>query len=305
MNESRFGIEIETCVKDVNTSEFDEESDYSTKFSDHYVDNLNKILKKNHIGDRFVNHFLAHKDKSGRFIGNTNWYIDNDDSVDCEVEYEDDKKKLKFFPIEMVTRVFDYDSDSIEIFEKVYREAIMSDGFIYLDNQTQGLHITISHPLQNAEHFLKFFWYFEPFIMGCLPIFRRTSDYAVSLRKMFGRIRVKDFKGDPSITIEDIIKYAIEKKSFDTSAVNLRKKNGEIYAFEIRVINSNVGSYRHHINWVHFLIHLLWASITKTIDVRVNLEMSALSEKMFDLLEIPDNLKLFFMDLYREHSKIL
>ena len=292
MEESKFGIEIETCVKDINTSEFDKDKDDSTNFSDHYVAKLNKILEKNHISDRFVNHFLTHKDKCSRFIGNTNWYIDNDDSVDCEVVIVE--KPLKFFPIEMVTRVFDYDVDSIKIFEKVYEEAIMADGFVYLDNNTQGLHITISHPSQNAKHFLKFFWYFEPFIMGCLPVHRRKSGYAVSLRKMFDKIRIKEFKGDQSITIDTIIEYAIENKSFDNSAVNLRKKKGEIYAFEIRVINSNVGSYRHHINWVHFLIHLLWASITKTIDD---------SEKMFDLLEMSDNLKSFFTELYHYHSK--
>ena len=255
INDSIFGIEIETCVCDEKLNKiFDID-----RFNEYYKNKLNKLSKK----DTFIRaepHVVTLYDK---------WMITTDDSISCseppddlDIEhkffYKINKrksspvKKCIFYGLEIVSPKIRYIENELIDFLNIYNKTLLHEDFLYEVHESQGLHVNISHPLQNKHKFLQFWWYFEPLLMLFVDENRRNSEYAVPLRKLFP-------------TFEDIDDW---KKLYENPKNEKMKKYCAVSVkedrFEIRFINSDISS-EHVMLWVIFLIEFLIVTITKDL----------------------------------------
>lgn len=255
INDSIFGVEIETCVCDEKLHKMMD----IERFNEYYKNKLNKLSKK----DTFIcaePHVVTLYDK---------WMITTDDSISCsdspdvldkehQFFYKINKRKSSpvksciFYGLEIVSPKIRYSKNELTEFLNIYNKTILHQDFLYEVHESQGLHVNISHPLQNKRKFLQFWWYFEPLLMLFVEEKRRNSEYAVPLRKLF-------------TTFEDIDKWQElyenpkNEKMKKYCAVSVKEDR-----FEIRFINSNISS-EHVMLWVVFLIEFLNVTITKDL----------------------------------------
>ena len=247
----------------------------------------NDVLEREDIHHRFLVNMEGNKKK----YDFKTCYIDYDETVDCECETIEGLKYTSY-PIELITPIIKYDKESIDTFKKIHNLVFYGDNnnFLYTFNETQGIHITISHPRQNQLKFLQFFWYFEPIIIRFLPPYRQNIilETATPLRIQFPTF------GE------------IDRPKLKYSSVNMRENS-----FEIRIIDPDQIYYEHiytYIYWVNLLIKLLWCSIKKSVNKIMPNPDKPISElelfdELFDMLGDSENIGLNDMTSLRDYFR--
>ena len=277
MEDSKFGLEIETCLYDNK----DGKANDSWHYFPIYIEKINRILRDIGVDQLFYNNFLGNE----KDYDDKKWHLDFDTSISCSGE-------LTFFPMEIVTPIINYRPESISTFKKIYDKVIINRDFVYEINKTQGLHINLSHPLQNSLTFLQWFWYFEPVIIKFLPIYRQSKifEQAKPLRMIFPTF--KDIE-------KDYRQYYSNAQLSKYSAVSIKPSR-----FEVRIIDPGI-EYIHLINWTNFLVELLWCSITKELKL-ISIDTDSISilfNELFDYIK-NDELKEYFRSIYEKYNRI-
>ena len=262
----KFGIEIETCCKINSKKRYDSIYD----FAPDYVKMLSKLAKKKDISFQFLN--VVDEEK---IYDEITWMIDEDITINCNNE----------IPVEIITPIMTRPED----FENVFQNIILDDHFTYESNTSQGIHINISHPKQNVQNILQFWWYFEPLLLRFLPLERqqKIEKYAKPLRKIF-----KNFND-----IERSYKKYYKLTDSKYSAINIKKDR-----FEIRIIDSSMDS-QFIINWLKLCIGILKNSILYEIEDIEDFDIKTMFRKLFLYMKDTD-LKIYFRTLYNNYNSI-
>jgi hypothetical protein len=322
MDEIKFGIEFEVCVCD-NFEEGKLRSMLKSPF------NTQNLLDINHLGrlqgkiDNFkiytlmlrilnneynlTNDFIARKygeyyDVSPEELY-TSYFATSDSSIECaeplNLSTNRTYKKKETFtaencdlvPIELVTPIISLEKPSFDNFISTLDNIILNENFLYESNDSQGMHINVSHPeaitILGKEKFLKLWWHFEPLIFTFIPSKRRESGYAKALRKVFPTLSEleatwKSVYSDPD---DDLGKY---------NAISVKSNR-----FEVRIVPSGM-SREHILNWLKLCIKLVYASVTKPCFIpedekRINLKK--LISSLFDDYLEDEDLKAYFSGL--------
>ena len=156
----KFGIEIETCCKIDSKKRYDSIYD----FAPDYIQKLSKLAKKKEINFEFLN--VVDEEK---IYDEITWMIDEDITINCN----------NGIPVEIITPIM----TKPEEFKNVFQNIILDDHFIYESNNSQGIHINLSHPKQDTKNFLQFWWYFEPLLLRFLSFERQQK-----IEKYFDRV---------------------------------------------------------------------------------------------------------------------
>ena len=262
----KFGIEIETCCKIDSKKRYDSIYDFASD----YIQKLSKLAKKKEINFEFLN--VVDEEK---IYDEITWMIDEDITINCN----------NGIPVEIITPIM----TKPEEFKNVFQNIILDDHFIYESNNSQGIHINLSHPKQDTKNFLQFWWYFEPLLLRFLSFERqqKIEKYAKPLRKIFK-------------TFNDIKKsYKKYYKLTDSkySAINVKKDR-----LEIRIIDASMDC-EFIMNWLKLCMGILKSSISNEIEDIDDFDIKIMFKKLF--LYIKDNeLKKYFKMLYNKYNDI-
>ena len=281
----RFGIEIETCIKD-DTYKGPQDI-YS--FGPVLVKKLNNLIEESNLlpldvpVDKFVNLAEIHARK---IYDNHTWMIDEDVTLSCN---END-----FITVEIITPVMSYEKSEIQRLENIFKNVL--NKFKYETNETQGIHINISHPQQNVLKFLQMWWYFEPLIIRFLPYKRqiRLTNIAKPLREIFPTF------SDIKANYEKYYKGRDELGQLYSkySAVSVKDDR-----FEIRIIDPSMDVI-HILYWTEFCCSLLYASIKYDItDINHIDDLRAVFGMLFFYIKNQD-CNLYFQELYNRLNSI-
>lgn len=122
----------------------------------------------------------------------TKWGVISDYSVECPGKSGVDKgtnyciingrKKacpsVNFYQVEIVSPILRAKNyKGFREFLTAWFGYIMSDKITYLVNNTQGLHIHLSHPKLNADKFITLWRVFQPVLQNIVPKWRRNSKW--------------------------------------------------------------------------------------------------------------------------------
>lgn len=220
-----FGIEIETCFH-ILGSHIIEDSSARKNF-------YNCMSRKSKdLPNIFQWDLLSEDERSTTY---DHWIIMPDTSVRCSsklLKKKDRicmrngvKKPLKdcddiyFYPVEIVTPKLKIGEKGVDILYKVWQGWLFTDNIVYTVNDSQGLHINISHPDMNPENFLRWWTAFEPVIIQTLPLSRRNKLYTYAR------------------PISDVYKIGEEKipDIGKNIAINFHKNRDKITRMEIRI----------------------------------------------------------------------
>ena len=164
-------------------------------------------------------------------------------------------KSCNFHPTEIISPITKYTKTDVINFFGTYERILFQENFVYEMNDTQGMHINLSHPLaiQNPLLFLRFWWYFEPIILTFLPKQRHEaiSVMARPLRKIFKTLEILEYNWQEY--------YADGISKF--SAVAIKKDRIEIRVIDSNLIPNNI------LMWLKFLTRLLFVSLTKELSL--------------------------------------
>jgi hypothetical protein len=182
-----FGIEFESCVN-IGDTVFGLRDDYR-KIRQQVHDSIlkgfqdKKIEEKNPLNTvqwQFYDTYAKYTNDYTKW-----WYITNDGSIYCN---EDSKycilkgqrseicPDVSFCDIEIVSKILktkDYQGFKELVFAWI--AYILSDNLTYLVNDTQGLHVHISHPDLDLYKFLKVWFIYEPVINNIISPYRRKN----------------------------------------------------------------------------------------------------------------------------------
>ena len=288
MSETKFGIEIETCVCDFGVP-IDPDKNIS------YVEKLNAVSRENGIDVRFYfdsqpKAIHAYKD----------WLITTDSSIRCSSRYSNSYSHKEFYPLntpavcdfrsyEIVTPILNYTPAGISNLRDILEKVLFYKDFLYEIDDSQGLHINISNPEQDKLKFLMFWLYFEQVILNFVPYARRYSEYAKPLLQQIGDIDdlIEEWETFYNSPNEGPGKY---------SAVSVKDNR-----FEIRIVNADMRP-DHMINWVSFLATLLDVSIHQELAMNEDDQMGSF-EELFNYINNPV-LKAYFGKIYQDNTRI-
>ena len=253
INKSFFGLEIETCFKIINGPDID---DPEKQLLEYYY-----LLSKCG-GGRF--NVAVNVNANFRPGVYDHWLLMPDDSLSCSAE--DDReydvdcvakneslnidfcRQYNFYPIEIITPKLSA-KDGFNLVNDIWNRCIMSDQFIYTVNDTQGLHVNISHPQMNITRFVKWWLLLEDEIISHLPEHRQATimDFAVPLGMMGDRVEelIRDKYG------------ALSTRNPDR--IEIRLFQGTMNLDEIR-------------EWTFFCLYLLAVSIVIDPPTEITLE---------------------------------
>lgn len=178
IRESRFGIELETCICSLN---YKNPTMYTeTKYQE-------KVDEKEL--DLFYEHIVEITRKKGQNIWEkatenhldySMWNIVYDHSVHCFSDTVG--KECFFFPVEIVSPIFDADENGFKMFKAHWDTYIMDKNFIYSTNNSQGFHIHISNDKLDKLKLLKLWYVFEDVFFKIFPN-RMNNIYIYSIRE--------------------------------------------------------------------------------------------------------------------------
>ena len=168
---TRFGIEIETCVHVL---------DHKTKI-EKFADEIESLVMY-YDCLRTKSPVVWEMSKDANYVPTSydKWRVQPDDSLGCSVgpsrerdlscvyngatQRLSDCDKLDFFPVEIITPVLTVPR-GLKEFTMVWYSTILANNFVYTVNDSQGLHINISHLDVDARRFLYWWRAFEPIIL--------------------------------------------------------------------------------------------------------------------------------------------
>lgn len=234
-----FGIEIESCFHVVD-KRFDMGEDEHIKY-------FYKCMKAKHS---HIDWELI-LDESERSKTYDKWILMPDLSVMCASGDDDDletfvciskgvKKsprlcnKLEFYPIEIITPKLTVgikraNLTGLEELYYVFNGFLYTDNIVYTTNESQGLHVNISHPKMNMKNFIDIWVHYEPAIIKCLPPYRRKNiiEFSIPLSSQKGNLYDLSTAKYVSVRTEDDYKQP-EKRRFE-----IRIGEGSIDFFQV------------------------------------------------------------------------
>jgi hypothetical protein len=163
-----------------------------------FISNMEKASET--YTEKGKNHYLWENKDQKNLIHNEDkykrWSIMHDTSVKCDGKFEEQKcviegkkeddgkcENLTFYPIEIVSPKLK-GNRGLKILENIFKHWLYQNGIVYLTNESQGLHINISHPHMVPWVFIRIWKDFEYVIFATLPLFRRQkSDFFFPINK--------------------------------------------------------------------------------------------------------------------------
>lgn len=220
----KFGIELETCVHMLGQSEF--EYNFSQERLPKFLRALRECARKKFPSfnwkiidtvdmkrDDKYDGWILMSDGSVYCETATNYQYgdeDDDDYYDDDDNYTDKKHSpniehknrecivkgrstdmtkcdnMTFVPIELVSPALK-GTKGLQLYMMVISGFLLADNMVLLVNDTQGLHINLSHPQMNDRNFLILWSIYEPLILQMLPERRRkqNEEYARPVKTDF------------------------------------------------------------------------------------------------------------------------
>ena len=286
---SKFGIELELCLHMINETLQSKE-------------NLLKILNNHNFPSlstdeqhNWKKYDIDYKNQD-EFLYSS-WFITEDESVECDFKkkyhycVQHGKKilcdeKYEFLPIEMVSPIF-LESEIYKVVGEC--QNLLNDDIIYLINESQGFHVTVSNDNLDINKLLLLWSIFEPIIFKMLPDHRRSNEFTSSIRdQVIEKFYYLNQELEETEEYEDhdtkVQKYIqILEESIDEIrggntkylALNVKSQNMVEFRCQASTINCSLIE-----GWVKFCLELVTGSLT------------------FDLDKIPDDyIELFLIDI--------
>lgn len=264
MDEIRFGVEIETCMHILDNSLFQED------FSD--PDKILREIEK--CGKLKLPEFKWEviTDEATRSLNYNSWIIMPDSSITCSEnkycvvkgEYSS-CPELYFYSVEFVTPILK-GKEGLKKLSFFWLAFLFGDNFLYAVNESQGIHVNISHKDMNVENFVNLWAYYEPVIIQLLPEERRINimDMAIPIYIL------KKMRSDEKLVILVSDKYSSisvknDIKNPDNSRIEIRVKEGDML-------------YDNIMPWIIFCMRLLELSLKKEYEAESKYETK--EEKM-------------------------
>ena len=267
----RFGIEFETC--------FCQKDDGGVK----YTGNCSGYAAKLREIARDTVEFTYSYDP-GEDTDYTTWLATTDGSIRCKNKdeddvvseivytYKDDLTDCHYNPVELVSPIIGLSKESYDKFKTTLTDVILNPVFQYQSNESQGMHVNVSHPMQDKLCMLKLWWYFEPVILQFIPVIRRNSRYVKTVRSVFTMIEDIESGWEEYYQLPD-------KKPAKYMTLCVKENR-----FEFRLVNANMNA-DHVKAWVGLCSHLVYLSTLNTAVPRRNTE---------------DDIALLFQELFRD-----
>lgn len=268
--EVNIGIEIETCFGILDYNLEDE-----SMAQERYFDTIHK--KVSDLKQLVPNHERKLYDidyiPSNEATEYDRWHLMHDDSVFCHpginmggkiypleysrfyhegLEYQlQSDSGIYFHPIEIVTPKMTYYSGLIAL-TNMWNKVFMSKEYVYNINNSQGLHINLSHPKLNANRFLDSWIKLEPYIIRNLPDYRLQSikDWAIPFT----------YPVNPG---SRIAQWNIYERAFSYKYMALGIRTNFKYGrrIEVRIYQSTM-DLQEIIDWTSFCVFIAAMSIT-------------------------------------------
>ena len=245
LQKAYFGIEFETCVSNATRD--------ITSLED-YVEELKKISQQKGI---IMPVDFSYDPRTTNYEA---WRATLDASVTCNdttAIYIHEETGKPYFSVELVSPLTSYDKKDLHQFFQFYRNVILDENFSYEVNQSQGMHVNVSHQYCQADDdklkVLKAWWYFEPVIFEFVPPKRRNSIYAVKLRETFVSY------GDMVRTWKEFFKNP------DSPPAKYRALGVKSNRFEFRIIPASM-NFVNVCAWLTFCVRFITASLTQNLD---------------------------------------
>lgn len=241
-----FGIEIETCYHNINKSSNQLPTKLNEKYDQSLIDNKNFLFKcfsnkSKKYKDQKLNWIYCHPHKKCEEY--KNWVVTSDPTVYCKntIMIEEEKYSIKqnsmsliipeieFYPVEIVSPILNMTTEETNSGQgflnlyMIYFGWLMDKNIVYTVNDTQGLHINLSHqtiPMSKyTNKFLKLIYIIEPILINMIPEERRYMiDDEERLRyKSFESIDINSLKGKHPII--KIHKNRFEVRVFDGTMI--------------------------------------------------------------------------------------
>lgn len=296
MDRTLFGVEFEVCVCDYELP-IEEDKMEDKEYINYLEAKFDKKLRE--LGfKKGANVFASSKPHIAHDY--SKWLVTIDSSIECPRTQNEipssgfihsafrglkEDKVCKFHGSEIVSPVTPFTRHGIMAFFNMFNEVLFQPGFVYETNDSQGMHINISHPDQNNLEFLRFWWFFEDVILSYLPHHRRNNlaIMAMPLRRIFYTLDNLETYWRAYYSNKVISKF---------SAVSVKENR-----LEIRVVDSNLIPL-HVFSWVRFIVSLLYASITMDL----NTSVAPSTDYLFDKYIKNPELKAYFMSKEAEFA---
>lgn len=255
---------------------------------------LQEIVDSKQINARFRYTLYPKYDKDY-----SNWTVTTDQSVRCDnkllspqcfsVGAPKDCECEPKIPVEIVSPIYEYSTNSYKIFESVIDNVFSSSEIEFESNTSQGLHMNISSPNFFSQiSTLQMWWYFEPVILDLVNPSRLASKYAVRLRQFFP-------------TIDSVEKYArLFYKEPDSPPSKYTALCMKSDRFEFRFIEASM-SRDHIMAWLGFCARFV--AISPMFDVSKISKVNGTFEELFEMLQ-NENLTLYFKKIYDTNTAI-
>ena len=295
-----FGIEFETCVCD-KTRPSKQKGGTDLDFFNYYTGKLQQLYSEKLKDDKEIFKHIPDPKSHGDY---TIWAVTEDLSIRCKNDKFYHNKDLisediyfndgsmvecRYEPVELVSPIFNFNThDFLNMFENVIRDPT----FQYQSNESQGMHVNVSHPRQNKLKMLKLWWCFEPIILQFIPAIRRNSKYVKTVRSVFQNIQ------DIEIKWEDYYRNPDDQPA---KYMTLCVKGNR---FEFRLVNANMST-AHVKSWVGFCSHLVYLSTLDRVQMpdTENKNSLELFEELFSDDYIKDRgLKEYFAHIYEQYK---
>lgn len=194
-----FGIEIETCYHNINKTS-DKKLNHDDKYKQSLIDNKKFLFecfseKSKSYQNPLLNWIHCHPHNK-RCEDYKNWVVTSDPTVFCKnTNMVDEQYSVKqnyrslnipnteFYPVELVSPILNMSTKSSPAGEgflvlfMIYFGWLMDKNLVYTVNESQGLHINLSHkdtPMtQYITKFLKLIYIMEPILINMIPEDRR------------------------------------------------------------------------------------------------------------------------------------
>jgi hypothetical protein len=276
-----FGIEFETCFCHKGL-------DIEDEYLERYSEKLQEIAGSS-------NTFIYSYDPN-EHTDYTAWVATIDLSIECQNKdefdivsdviytYKDELTECIYHPVELVSPIISLSSE-YEKFKTTLNDVILNPVFQYQSNESQGMHVNVSHPRQDKLCMLKLWWYFEPVILQFIPNIRRNNDFIKTVRSVF-----KNIEDIESRWVEYYALPNIPPAKYTTLCV---KEN----RFEFRLVNADMNA--DHIKaWIGLCSNLVYlSSINTQIPTEGSDDLITLFEQLFSEPYVNDlSLKAYFED---------
>lgn len=258
----KFGIELELCPCILGHSMDMDCISFQEYFANNLQSKMDKVVKREKVD------YVQDSDETP--LDYTHWAVVEDTSLGCNMGTEDTPGDYKyhmyrrralrtsgaktdkqlgdcaqeFCSLELVSRVLQF--TEIDVLFNVYK-LLFDDKTIYEVNESQGLHITVSHPNLDPEELIELWVYYEDAIRGLLLKERRkgkeAAKYAMPIRDVFVSGKSEQGTTRGVVGIRDWKKwyYTEPTKTGKYSAMNIKRIPDQAgYMAEFRIAGSTL-----------------------------------------------------------------